>query len=418
MYADLVITNARALTMDPAQPHAAEVALCADRIVFVGASAGSTAMRGPHTRVIDAQGWTLLPGIIDSHYHLWWGSAQLDDMLFGGVSSSAEMTDVVRVYAAANPDKPWLVGHGLAYNVLPGNASLTRQHLDAIIADRPLIIISFDVHTGWAITRALEMAGLLHGGTCAPGNEIVLGADGLATGELREPGAYQQVMTLAPKPSATETLLLLRKGLALTASYGITSIHNMDGDASQMGLYTRLEAQGELTLRISIPFLATPDMPPNALAEAVEMQQSQTKRVRSGRVKVFMDGVIESYTALMLDEYADFPGNTGMAIYSAEQFARLAIEADRLGLQVTVHAIGDGAVRRALDGYEQAQQANRRQRDCDCDGRRNERSHPRQQHLFPQKNGGHPSRNSDDGHQTEQVEEAELEAGLGGRHVC
>jgi predicted amidohydrolase YtcJ len=307
--------------------------------------------------VVDAAGRSLLPGLIDSHYHLLWGSIKLDDIRFEGVGSYAEAAGAVRAYAAAQPDKPWLVGYGLPYNVLPAPA-LTRQHLDAVVADRPLVVVAFDLHTAWANTRALELAGLLRGGACAPGNEIVLAADGTASGELREPGAYNQVLGLMPAPDAAQTRALLRKGLAQAARYGITSVHNMDGDAAQMALYSELEQRGELTLRASVPFLATPETPLAGLAEAVAMRDAATALVSGGRVKVFMDGVIESYTALMLDDYADSPGNLGAAIFSAEQFTALASEADRLGLQVTVHAIGDGAVRRALDGFAHARRVN------------------------------------------------------------
>jgi predicted amidohydrolase YtcJ len=187
-----------------------------------------------------------------------------------------------------------------------------------------------------------------------------MATDGTASGELREPGAYNQVLSLMPALSAAQTSALLRKGLDQAARYGITSIHNMDGDAGQMALYTDLEGRGELTLRVSIPYLATPETPLDALAEALAMRDAKTELVSSNRIKCFMDGVIESYTALMLDDYADSPGNTGAAIFTAEQFTRLATEADRLGLQITVHAIGDGAVRRTLDGFAQAQRANGR----------------------------------------------------------
>jgi predicted amidohydrolase YtcJ len=358
--ADLIITNARAITLDPAQPRAESVAVIDRRIAVVGSNTDALGLRGPHTRLIDAASRSLLPGLIDSHYHLLWGSKNLDDIRFEGVGSYAEMTTVVRAYATIHSEKPWLAGFGLAYNMLPDHSALTRQHLDAIIADRPLIVVSFDLHTAWANTKAMQLANLLHGGECAPGNEIVMAADGTASGELREPGAYHQVMDLMPAPSATQTRALLHKGLAQAARYGITSIHNMDGDFEQMALYTDLEARGELTLRVSVPFLATPETPLAALAEALAMRDAQTELVRSNRVKCFMDGVIESYTALLLDEYADSPGNCGAAIFTAEQFIQLATEADRLGLQVTVHAIGDGAVRRALDGFEHAQRVNGR----------------------------------------------------------
>jgi predicted amidohydrolase YtcJ len=252
------------------------------------------------------------------------------------------------------------VGYGLGYGMLPDHAPLTRQHLDAIIADRPLIVVAFDLHTGWANTRALQLAGLLHGGVCEPGNEIVMAGDGTASGELREPGAYNRVMDLVPRPDDIQSRRLLHKGLAQAERYGITSIHNMDGDAQQMARYAELEDRDELTLRVYIPYLATPETPPEALAEAVAMRAAQSRLVRSNCVKFFMDGVVESYTALMLDDYADSPGNRGTAIFSAEQFTRLATEADRLGLQIAVHAIGDAAVRRTLDGFEHAQRVHGR----------------------------------------------------------
>jgi hypothetical protein len=120
-----------------------------------------------------------------------------------------------------------------------------------------------------------------------------------------------------------------------------------------------LEDLGELTLRVYVPYDVTPETPPKALAEAVTLRQAyQSDMVRGGCVKFFMDGVIESYTGLLLDDYTGQPGNLGGANFSAEQFTRLVTEADRLGLQIFVHAVGDGAVRRTLDGFEAAQKAN------------------------------------------------------------
>jgi predicted amidohydrolase YtcJ len=135
----------------------------------------------------------------------------------------------------------------------------------------------------------------------------------------------------------------------------------MDGDTAQLALYAALEDVGELTLRVYCPYSVTPDTPPEALAEAVAMRQTfQSDMVRSGCVKFFMDGVIETYTGLLLDDYAGQPGNRGGALFSADHFNHMAAEADRLGLQIFVHATGDGAVRRTLDGFEAAQRANGR----------------------------------------------------------
>jgi len=356
--AELIITNARALTLDPTQPRAAAVAVSSGRIMFVGSADDAESLRGPRTRLIDAAGRTLMPGIIDSHFHLRMGALKLDDIRLDGVASYAALTLVVREYAAAQPQKSWLVGYGLGYTLLPDNATLTRQHLDAIIANRPLIVLAFDFHTAWANTKALQLANILHGGSCEPSNEIVIADDGTASGELREPGAFNRVLALMPKPSEAQSRMLLHQGLAQAARYGITSIHNMDGNMEQMARYAELEERDELTLRISVPYSVAPETLPEQMAAAVAMRAAQTDLVRSRGVKFFMDGVIESCTALMLHDYADNPGNCGAAIFSAEQFTRLATEADRLGLQIAVHAIGDGAVRRTLDGFAHAQRVN------------------------------------------------------------
>jgi hypothetical protein len=223
-------------------------------------------------------------------------------------------------------------------------------------------VFAYDHHTAWANTEALRLGQLLQEGqVVAPNSEIVMGPDGLASGELRERGAFDPIMDLIPLPGADEKRALLHRGLAQAARLGLTSVHNMDGDAEQIALYAALEDVGELTLRVYAPYSVTPETRPEALAEAAAWrEQYQGDMVRAGAVKFFMDGVIESYTALVLDEYADRAGCFGDANFSAEHFNRMATEADRLGLQIFVHAIGDAAVRRTLDGYQAAQRANGR----------------------------------------------------------
>lgn len=359
--ADTLIINAKVITMDRARPRAEAVAVRGERIVFVGGTVEASQWRGSQTQVIDARGYTLLPGLIDSHFHLLWGSLKLDNLQCEALTTYAELVEAVHTYAEANPDRPWLIGNGLSYNISPQRQSLTRHHLDAIIADRPLAIMAFDYHTMFANTRALELAGLLQGGASDPGSEIVMGADGLATGELREIGAFRRIQALVPTPDRAHKRALVRQGLAMAACYGITSVHNMNGNLEELGLYAAMEEAGELTLRVNVPFSVTPATSPEALSEAIVMRDTYLSNlVRSTGVKFFMDGVVESYTALLLEAYADQPGNLGKAIFEAEQFTPLATAADSLGLQILVHAIGDGAIRRTLDGYEQAQRLNGR----------------------------------------------------------
>ncbi len=357
--ADLVFTNTKTYTADPGRPNAGLVAVRGSKIVHVGSMEEVGDWMGSGSRIVDGSGKSLLPGFIDSHFHLLLGSVSLRDVQLYSMHSLNALSNAVSAHAAENPAREWLAGHGLPYNILPNAESLTRHHLDAISPDRPLIVFAYDAHTAWANTAALKRASILHGGTVGPNSEIVMGADGLATGELREPGAYRHVQDLIPAPDAVETERLVKLGLAQAAQQGITSVHNMDGSAEQIALYARLDDLGKLTLRIYLPFSVTPETEPAELDEALRWKEEyQTDLLRAGSAKFFMDGVIESYTALMLDDYAGAPGNHGDANYSAEHFARMATEADRRGLQILVHAIGDAAVRRTLDGFAAAQKAN------------------------------------------------------------
>lgn len=357
--ANLLLLNARVLTMDPARPTAEAVAVAGQRIIYVGDNQGAAELRGPHTRVIDAAGATLLPGLIDSHYHLMLGSLRLDGIQLESVSNITELTNTIQRYAAQHPNEHWLAGYGLRYGTGLTGGELTRHDLDAIEATRPLLLTAFDGHTAWANTRALELSGALHGYDCGPNSEIVFGADRLALGELREPGAFGPVRALIAKPDAARKRELLRRGLAQAAHLGITSVHNMDGDLEKLAIYRAAEQAGELTLRIYVPYDITPATEPGQIGEALAMRERCTgPLVRAGAVKFFMDGVIEGYTGLLLDPYADRPDSLGDANFSAEQFNLLASAADQLGLQIFVHAIGDLAVRRTLDGFASARAAN------------------------------------------------------------
>ncbi len=357
--AELIITNARALTLDPERPRAEAVAVRGERILFVGSERSALELRGPQTTVFDAEGKTLLPGLIDSHFHLLWGSLRLGDIQLEEVGDLDALRRAVEDYRRAHPGAAWLRGAGLGYEVLPGGARLTRRHLDALERDTPLVLTCFDFHTLWCNTAALQRAGILHGAEVASNAEVVMGEEGLATGELREFEAMRLVYDLMPEPGESEVLERLREGVRLANSYGITSIHNMNGDREEFALYRRLERSGELPLRIYFPFHLRPEMPISVIEdEALELREGyRSPYLRAGMLKLFMDGVVEAYTAFLSEPYAG-ADHCGEAIFEAEHFNEIAVRAERAGLQVAVHAIGDAAVRRALDGFEVARRVN------------------------------------------------------------
>lgn len=376
--ADIVIRNGRVLTMDAERPRADAIAIVGNRIAAVGTEAEIAGWVGASTRVIDAGGATVMPGFVESHIHLFVGAAEMEHLNLFGVKGEAALGEAVRAFADARPDLPLVVAQGCDYTVLSDAERPTRHHLDRFLPERPLVLVAPDHHTAWANTAALERAGLLKGRTLGPGNEVVMGADGLATGELREMEAFGPVMALGgagrerlgldtggePDPAPgeaeiAEDLAILRKGLAYAAGYGITSIHNMDGNRYLADLLERLDAAGELPCRVRVPYHYKNFRSLADLDVASDMaERHKGGKVTSGFVKVFYDGVLDSWTAVMLEPYADHPGVTGEPLFSPAAFAELATEIDRRGLQIAVHAIGDGAVRAVLDGYEAAARAN------------------------------------------------------------
>ncbi len=378
MYADVIITDAKVLTMDLAAPRAEAVAITNGRVLAVGSKQDIAGTRGPNTRLISAQGNSVLPGFIEAHMHIFMGAAELHHLPLAGLGGFDQVDKAVKAYIPTQPKAKVLFGAGADYAIMGAGVPLSRHHLDRMCGDRPFAVASADHHTMWANTKALEAVGLLHGKSLGPGNEIVMGADGLATGELREIEAFGPVIEYSgehraslgiatggeptPTPSSLERsadIATLKRGLDWCAKHGITSVHNMDGNLYNLELLAEIEAEGGLLARNKVPFHFKNFMKVDMLEKASLMaERYHSDWLSSGLVKFFMDGVLDSYTSYMVDDYADNPGHRTKPLFSQEQFNEAAIEADRRKLQIAVHSSGDAAVRSVLDGYQAAQNAN------------------------------------------------------------
>jgi len=378
MTADLILTNARVLTMDEGNPTARALALSQGRIAAVGTEVEVMALATPATRVIDVGGRTVLPGFFESHLHLGLGGNELGHLYVGGLNGLDALAQAFRRFAERNPDRPVLFAQGADYAML--DHPVSRHDLDALIPDRPIAMMAHDHHTVWANTAALAQAGILHGAATPQGHEVVMGADGLATGELREFEAFAPIIALAGEtrlnlgiatgqepatpPTKAEREADKEKfvaGLRHCAAHGITSMVNMDGNRYTLELLREVQADGDLLARVKVPFHLKPTMPLSELDRASAMARDfDDEWLSSGFVKMFMDGVVDSRTAFMLNDYPDTPGHRGEPLFPPDQFRAVATEIDRRGLQIAVHAIGDGAVRNTIDGYEAAMHANGR----------------------------------------------------------
>lgn len=377
--ASFIIRNARVLTMDAANPRANAVAIAGNRILAVGSEAEIDAFCGPDTHVIDARGGTVLPGFNEAHMHIFGGSAELSELSLAGVKGFDALEKAVKAYAAEYPERRLLIAQQADYTILSDDERMTRHHLDRILPDRALLIVAPDHHTAWANTTALTMGGILEGRDVGVGNEIVMGEDGLASGELRESNAIRPISAFGetggremlgvgtggdPEHVTAEEragdIEVIKRGLAYVASLGITSLQNMDGSLYQLEMLDEIERTVGLPVRVRMPFHMKNFMPLSDLETkaAAWRERFNTDRLRCDFVKLFMDGVTESGTAVFIEDYAHQPGWKGEPLFSQDHFDSIAIAADRLGLPVAVHAIGDGAVRMVLNGYEAAIKAN------------------------------------------------------------
>lgn len=375
----LAVINASVLTMDPGNPCAEAVFSRDGHIVAVGSTAEILAMAGEGATVVDAAGATVTPGLCESHMHLFSGAAELDHLQLAEILGIEALTLAARAYADTKPDEILLFAQGASYSLLGEDVRMTRHHLDQVLPDRAFAIFAYDHHTVWANTRALELGGLLHGAEIGAGAEIVMGEDGMATGELREMEAFSPLLSVTgferyrlglstggepdPYPVGEEfekDVAVMRRGLEYCVSHGFTSLLLMDGNLHQLQVLDEIRRRdGFLPARVRVPFHYKNFMTLDALEKASTMAATyKDDELSSGTVKLFYDGVLENWTARMVEPYGNNPDTTGDSLFTPDEFAKVAVEADRRGLQIAVHSIGDGAVRAVLDGYAAAQQKN------------------------------------------------------------
>jgi predicted amidohydrolase YtcJ len=357
--ADLLITNARIYTVNAKQPWAEALAVQGDKIVAVGSAKELRQYRGPSTKTIDARQHLLLPGFTDCHIHFIDGSLGLMRVDLNGAESPEEIQKRVKNYADSHPNEPWIQGMGWTYPVFAPSGLPDKKVLDAVVPDRPVFLIAFDGHSSWANSKALELAKINRDTPDPPNGKIMRDANGDATGALKE-SAGDLIAAVAPKPTREERLAALRKGMREANKVGLTRVHSAGQDFEYLDLYDELRRNGEMTLRFYVAyFLDPPELTPAAIEKIEQARRTyRDEWISGGVVKTMLDGVVEAHTAAMLQPYTDDPNQEGKLFWDPAKYKAAVAELDRRGLQIFTHAIGDRAVRLALDAYQAAEQSN------------------------------------------------------------
>lgn len=356
---DLIVYNAKVFPADGTAPFEGAVAVRGNQILRVGQTREVRRLRRPQTTEIDARGGTLLPGFNDAHLHLVSGGLGMDRVNLLEATTLEAIERAIVAFATANPTHPWVIGRGWYYQPFPGGLP-TRELLDRLIPDRPAYMTAYDGHTAWVNTRALELAGITKK-TPDPVNGVIVKdpKTGAPTGVLKE-SAQDLVRRHLPEVTREDRKRALRRAIGEAHRLGITSVQNASGSADEFELYDELRKSRELKLRVYSAISIGADLDDTRLAEleVLRAKYPDDPLFKTGAVKLMGDGVIESHTAAMLAPYANRPDSAGHANIPDETLRRAVTRLDARGWQVMIHAIGDAAIRQALDAYEAAARAN------------------------------------------------------------
>ncbi|MEU8944478.1 amidohydrolase [Streptomyces sp. NPDC048489] len=362
MHADLLFTGGPVLT--PEGPTVTSVAVTGDRITAVGAPARE--LTGPRTEVVDLAGRLLLPGFQDAHLHPVPAGLELTQCDLTGARTAEETVRAVRAYADAHPGREWITGGGWSMEAFEGGTP-TKEVLDAVVPDRPVYLPNRDHHGAWANSRALELAGVTRATPDPADGRFERDSSGEPTGMLQE-GAMRYVGRLAPPATPADRLAALLYAQRHLHALGITAwqdalVGAFLGMEDPSDAYVTAAREGSLTARVVGALWWDRERGAEQIPELVARRAALSHgRFRAGSVKLMLDGVAENGSAALLDPYLDTCGcstaNRGTSFIDPARLPSYVTELDALGFQCHFHALGDRAVRDALDAVEAARKAN------------------------------------------------------------
>ena len=351
--ADLIVRDAKIWTVDKAAPTAQAVAVLGERIVAVGSDADVDAWRGPKTRVVDAGGKLLLPGFDDAHVHFVSGGAQLDSVQLTNATSAEGFARRIGERAKITPKGEWILGGDWDETKWNPPQLPTRELIDRVAPDTPVFVMRYDGHMGVGNSLALRLAGITGKTPDLPGGTIVKDVQGNPTGALKD-AAMDYMNKVIPPMSHEQRVRAVKRALLHAAAVGVTSVQNMNPDYADIAVYSELLDRGELTARIYAAPLITQGADDQAKIGIRRAFGGPWLRI--GAVKAFADGSLGSRTAYFFEPYTDQPGYIGLLsdeMHPISLMRERMMTADKAGLQICTHAIGDQAISIILDLYSE-----------------------------------------------------------------
>jgi predicted amidohydrolase YtcJ len=348
---DTIIWGSRIRTLDPDLPVCSAVAIKDGLVAATGDDDTIRAMRGPGTQMVDGHGIAFVPGLTDSHIHPLMGTIRTQGAdLFDATSLDDIRGRLLAERERVGPDG-WVQGWGLHYEPFE-ETGIRGDLFDGVVAGQPMLLEFFDAHTALANLTALAIAGI-DGPVAFAEEATVVCVDGILTGELQEWAAMRLVQDVVPDVDAETRYRWFRDSFRRFSEAGLTAIHAMDGTPDELDVYRRLEENGDLTCRVVVPLWQQPDTTPAEMRDQLSFRDDRGRLWRCGAAKFFIDGVIETGTAWLVE-----PDSKGDGVHpfwpEPERYAEAVALFARAGFQCITHAVGDRGVQAALDAYETA----------------------------------------------------------------
>jgi predicted amidohydrolase YtcJ len=350
--ADLIVSNARIYTVDESHPLADAMAVRGGKVQFVGSTRAAMALRGASTRVIDLNGRTVIPGMVDAHGHVDNLGLALRTVDLTGTSSYDEV--IARVAARAKTMQPgqWIIGRGWDQNDWGDTRFPTHDKLTAAVPNNPVYLTRIDGHAGLANAAALKAANITAQTRDPEGGHIERTADGSPAGVFVD-NAQGLLRRVVPRPTRDEVKSDVRAAIAEAQKWGLTGVHDAGASSQVLDIYEELGKAGQLDFRMYA--MISDDS--TALAKwfargPLVGGYDNTLWIRS--IKLYIDGALGSRGAALLDPYADMANTNGLLVSKPEHIGEVAARALKTGFQVNTHAIGDRGNRIVLDEYEKA----------------------------------------------------------------
>src|SRR3984893_577729 len=362
---DLILVHGKIWTENPRQPEVQAVAIRGNRIIEIGESNSILKLAGSSTKVIDLHGRRVVPGFNDAHVHFYMGGDGITSVQLHEASSAEEFREKIAEFARSRPKGEWVLNGNWDHERWTPAQLPTHQLIDDVTPDNPVFVNRSDGHMCLANALAMKLAGVDKNTKDVPGGVIVRDADGNPTGIFKD-AAKTLIEHVQPRPSMEQILSAIRAAQTYASENGVTSVQDMgvftaqgvDTMADVIRGYQILERRGELHVRVSTHL---PLVDWKRLASAGIMADFGSEKLQIGALKSFADGSLGSTTAWFYEPYSDAPTTSGIPspelLHPEEMYAHMR-DADKAGLQIAVHAIGDRAIRTVLDMFERLETEN------------------------------------------------------------